>query len=78
MLFLRTNKRHLDLVRSNVVLSPDVQSKIAPASSEPYAITTVRGTKAATSSQARPHEEAYLALRELVDQKRKIIDGRPA
>ncbi|WZZ66100.1 hypothetical protein YC2023_077470 [Brassica napus] len=34
------------------LLSQDVQSNIAPASSEPYGITTIRGTKAATSSQA--------------------------
>ncbi|CAH8355253.1 unnamed protein product [Eruca vesicaria subsp. sativa] len=46
----------------SALLSPDVQFNIAPASSEPYAITTVRGTKDATSSQARPHDEA-LALR---------------
>ncbi|KAG2315099.1 hypothetical protein Bca52824_018221 [Brassica carinata] len=44
-------------------LSQDIQSNIAPASRESYAITTVRGTKAATSSQARPHGAALIALR---------------
>ncbi|KAG5392286.1 hypothetical protein IGI04_022249 [Brassica rapa subsp. trilocularis] len=43
---------------SLALLSQDVQSNIAPASSEPYGRTTIRGTKAATSSQARPHGAA--------------------
>ncbi|CAN7105788.1 unnamed protein product [Brassica rapa subsp. narinosa] len=45
------------------LLSGDLQSNIAPTSSEPYAITTVRSTKAATSSHARPHGAAFIALR---------------
>ncbi|KAJ0240920.1 hypothetical protein HA466_0219600 [Hirschfeldia incana] len=44
------------------LLSRDVQSNIAPTSGEPYAITTVRGTKAATSSHARPHGAAFISL----------------
>ncbi|CAN7000953.1 unnamed protein product, partial [Brassica oleracea var. botrytis] len=40
------------------LLSQDVQSNIAPASSEPYGVTTIRGTKATTSSQARAHGAA--------------------
>ncbi|CAF2327242.1 BnaA10g09230D [Brassica napus] len=38
------------LLDSKALLSRDVQSSIAPTSSEHYAITTVRSTKAATSS----------------------------
>ncbi|CAN6999110.1 unnamed protein product [Brassica rapa subsp. trilocularis] len=45
------------------LLSGDLQSNIAPTSSEPYAKTTVRSTKAATSSHSRPHGAAFIALR---------------
>ncbi|WZZ34817.1 hypothetical protein YC2023_018218 [Brassica napus] len=43
---------------TKALLSQDVQSNIAPASSEPYGVTTIRGTKATTSSQARAHGAA--------------------
>uniref|UniRef100_M4F044 Uncharacterized protein n=1 Tax=Brassica campestris TaxID=3711 RepID=M4F044_BRACM len=51
------------MVDVNALLSGDLQSNISPTSSEPYAKTTVRSTKAATSSRSRPHGAAFIALR---------------